>query len=107
MGAMMRFRKLGGALGAEVTGLNLQTPLGRCEADQLTKEWFRHGVLVFRGQMITDEEHVRFARRFGRLETFTQPNGIASLFPRSFARPTRTSQGGYCRPTMSESKCYG
>lgn len=97
----MRFRKLGGALGAEVTGLNLQTPLGRCEADQLTKEWFRHGVLVFRGQMITDEEHVRFARRFGRLETFTQPNGIASFVPEIFCS-ANTDESGRLLPSDDE-----
>jgi alpha-ketoglutarate-dependent taurine dioxygenase len=101
MGVMMRFRKLRGALGAEVTGLNLQLPLGQHETDRLTKGWFKHGVLVFPGQRITDGQQVSFARRFGRLENFSQPNAATYFIPEIF-RSSNTDESGQLLPSDDE-----
>ncbi|GAB1723348.1 MAG: taurine dioxygenase [Nitrospira sp.] len=97
----MRFCKLGETLGAEVTGLNLQAPHGRREIDQLMKKWSRHGVLVFRGQRITDEEQVRFARRLGRLETFTPRKENVPFIPEIF-RSSNTDELGQLLPSHDE-----
>jgi alpha-ketoglutarate-dependent 2,4-dichlorophenoxyacetate dioxygenase len=54
--------------GAEVVGLNLQEPLDDQTFDQLMSAFNKHSVLLFRGQHITDDQHVAFSRRFGELE---------------------------------------
>jgi taurine dioxygenase len=57
------------ALGAEVTGLDLGTPLTEQRFEQLRQAWIRHnGLLVVRGQRsLQPEQHLAFSRRFGPL----------------------------------------
>ncbi|WP_129563153.1 TauD/TfdA dioxygenase family protein [Paraburkholderia dokdonensis] len=65
----MRIEQLTYALGAELTGVNLADAV---HDDGLFAEiraaLLQHRVLLFRDQEISREEHVAFARRFGKLE---------------------------------------
>jgi alpha-ketoglutarate-dependent 2,4-dichlorophenoxyacetate dioxygenase len=53
----------------EVTGLDLRTPPDTATVTAIDDAINRHGVLVFPGQVITDEQQMAFSRRFGDLET--------------------------------------
>ena len=63
-------RALTPMIGAEITGIDLREPLADETVQQVMSAWSAYGVLVFRDQLLTDEQHVRFGRRFGRLEVF-------------------------------------
>ena len=56
------------ALGAEVRGLDLSSPLDARTVQQLRDAWHQHALLLFRGQSLTPAEQVRFSRGFGELE---------------------------------------
>jgi len=61
-------RPLGGPLGAEVIGLNLDLPVDDRQLAGLRAALVAHGVVVFRDQRITPRQHVDFSRRFGPLQ---------------------------------------
>ena len=56
----------GGALGAEIRGLDLRLPLDAATVGQLRRALLDHCVLVFRGQPISEADQVRFTGYFGR-----------------------------------------
>lgn len=56
------------AIGAEVVGADLARPLDEATHRTVEDAWNRHSVLVFRGQKITEEQHIAFSLRFGALE---------------------------------------
>lgn len=61
-------RPLSDALGAEVTGLDLDRPLSGQALARIHRAHLDHHVLVFRGQRITPAQQVAFSRRFGPLQ---------------------------------------
>lgn len=61
-------KPLGGALGAEVSNVDLSRPLSEAQFAAIEQAFVRHLVLVFRDQPLTDEQQLAFARRFGDLE---------------------------------------
>ncbi len=56
-------------IGAAVTGLDLRKPLDRANLAAIHDAINRHGVLVFPGQPVSDEQQMAFSRNFGELET--------------------------------------
>ena len=60
--------KVGGALGAEVRGVDLSKPLSDETFQQIFDAWLEHILLVFPDQVLTNEQHIEFSRRFGTLE---------------------------------------
>jgi len=65
--SMLDVRPLTGAIGAEVTGVNLAT-LDGAEWAAVRAAWLEHLVLFFPGQDLDADAHVRFARRLGEPE---------------------------------------
>ena len=57
----------GAALGAEFRGLDLRQ-LSDAVFSEIHRGWLDHGVLLFRDQSLTDEDLIRFSRRFGELD---------------------------------------
>lgn len=57
-----------GPLGAEITGLDLGLPLSGLDLARIRMALVKHGLLVFREQRITPEQHIAFSRRFGPLQ---------------------------------------
>jgi alpha-ketoglutarate-dependent 2,4-dichlorophenoxyacetate dioxygenase len=53
----------------QVIGVDLRNPLDTPTVSAIDDAISRHGVLVFPGQFITDEQQIAFSRRFGDLET--------------------------------------
>ena len=61
-------RPLSHALGAEIQGVDLAKPLSNSEFDQIHRTFLERGILLFRDQKITREQHIAFSRRFGELD---------------------------------------
>ena len=62
------FAPLTPSLGAEVHGLDLSRPATEAEFAQLSVALADHGVLVFRNQKISPQQHVEISRHFGQLD---------------------------------------
>ena len=62
-----RVHPLSPALGAEISGIDLDRPLGDEAAAELRRTWLAHHVLFFRDQSLDIDAHKAFARRFGTL----------------------------------------
>ena len=60
----MDIRPLTGALGAEILGADIRRPE---HFDRIRAAFADHSVIVLRGQEITPEDHLAFARRFGTI----------------------------------------
>ena len=54
----------------EVSGIDLTKPIDAEEAATIEAAMDRFGVLVFRGQAISDEQQIAFTRNFGELENY-------------------------------------
>ena len=61
-------RPLSHALGAEIQGVDLSQTLSNSEFDQIHRTFLEKGILLFRKQKITREQHIAFSRRFGELD---------------------------------------
>ena len=59
-----------GALGAEVTGVDLGARLDDATFEEIHQAWLEHAVLFFRDQRITPVQQTAFAERFGELEEY-------------------------------------
>ena len=70
----MRTQPLCDALGVEVRGLDLSRPLAPAEQDELRAAYRRHRLLLFRGQAVAVEDHVRMVRCLGPVRE--DDNGI-------------------------------
>ena len=57
------------AIGAQVDGVDLREPLTESLREALLDALVTHHVLFFRGQDITPEEQVAFAKEFGPIYT--------------------------------------
>ena len=63
----MEVKLLSGALGAEVSGINLKDS-SKANWELINKLMLEHKVLFFRDQDITSEEQINLAKKFGPLE---------------------------------------
>ncbi len=59
--------RIGGALGAEVTGVDLSQPLNPAIRDEIYAALLEHLVLYFRDQPLTHEQHTALGAAFGTL----------------------------------------
>lgn len=64
----MKSRALSPGFGAEISDIDLSQDLDDAAFAAIEKIYNESGVVLFRGQRITDEQHVRFSRRLGELE---------------------------------------
>ena len=62
----MQVTPTGGALGAEITGLDLTRPLSDEAAEQVRQALNDHSVIYLRDQTLTDHDQVRFTSCFGK-----------------------------------------
>lgn len=63
----------GGALGAEIRGIDLAGPLGDDTVAAIERAWDEHIVLLFRGQDLDEPRQVAFASRFGEVAARSRP----------------------------------
>jgi taurine dioxygenase len=60
-------KRLSGALGAEIQGVDLARDLDNETFDDIHQAFLDHQVIFFRDQNLTPEQHKAFGRRFGKL----------------------------------------
>jgi taurine dioxygenase len=65
-----------GALGAEVTGVDLSKPLDDQALGVLRRAWLEHLVLFFREQALTPAQFLAFGRRFGQTIEYPFVKGL-------------------------------
>jgi taurine dioxygenase len=63
----LQLRRLSHALGAEVCDIDV-TQVSETAFGEIYRAFLAHGILLFRDQDITREEHIEFSRRFGELD---------------------------------------
>lgn len=64
----MQVRPLSGALGAEITGVDLSKPFDTAQSDAVRRVFREHLVLLFRGQSIQPADQIAFTTIFGPVE---------------------------------------
>jgi taurine dioxygenase len=64
----IHIRRLSHALGAEITGVDLRESLSDATFKQINETFLEYGILLFRGQALTRDQHIGFSRRFGELD---------------------------------------
>src|SRR3954464_12407651 len=57
-----------GVIGAEVRGTDLAR-VTKAQVDAIKRAWYRHDVLLFRDQRLTDDHLLSFSRHFGALDS--------------------------------------
>ena len=63
----IRITQTGAALGARIEGVDLTRPLDDATFEAVRRAFYEHEVVYFRGAALSDEDHIRFAARFGEL----------------------------------------
>ena len=72
----MTVTRLAGAIGAEVSGLDLRQPLGAERTADLRRVWLEHGVVFLRGQDLTPDQFLAFAESIGTPVEYPFVHGI-------------------------------
>ena len=62
----IEIRPVAGALGAEIHGVDLSKPVDDETVAEIRRVWLKHNVVFFRGQNLTSEQYMAFAKRLGR-----------------------------------------
>ncbi|MGQ0750159.1 MAG: TauD/TfdA dioxygenase family protein [Betaproteobacteria bacterium] len=65
---MITVRKIGRHLGAEISGVDLSSPLDDATFAQVANAFFDNEVVFFRNQKLDPAQQIAFTRRFGTLE---------------------------------------
>ena len=106
----MEAHRLCGALGAEVTGVDISKPLDEHTARDIVNAFHEHLVLVFRGQSLDPADQIAFTRLFGEphehpLRTRASVEG----FPEVLVIETRPGRMGarndYWHSNISHREC--
>ena len=71
----LQMRRLHPGFGVELSGADLREPLDPAAWAHIWEAFNEHSLLVFHGQPLTDDEQMRFSRRFGALETTVKTLG--------------------------------
>lgn len=72
----LEIRPIAGALGAEIGGIDLTEEPDRETSSAIRRAWLDHLVIVLRGQHLTPEQFLAFARRFGEVVEYPFIKGI-------------------------------
>jgi taurine dioxygenase len=67
---------LAGALGAEISGVDIAKPLEATAVAEISRAFLEHLVIFFRGQQLSPHELVAFAQRFGKAMEYPQLKGL-------------------------------
>ena len=71
----MKIKLLSGALGAEISGIDLKDS-SKENYKKINNLLLEHKVIFFRNQSITEEEHISLAQNWGPLETHAYVKGL-------------------------------
>ncbi len=90
-------RKLTGGCGAEVLGIDLAKDLSNRQWDELRTLFKEHGVIFFRDQELTPEQHIAFARRWAPIDVnrfFTAMPGYPEIAEVRKEKTEKSNIGG-------------
>jgi taurine dioxygenase len=76
MAKNLEVRKLAGALGAEIRGIDLARDLDAANTRKLRDIWLEHGVVFFRDQELPPARFLEFAQKIGEVIEYPFVNGI-------------------------------
>jgi taurine dioxygenase len=85
---------LSDALGARIEGLDLSRPVSAGTFEDILHAWYRHLVLVFPDQSLSNEQHIEFSRRFGTLEIHPSRKHILKDYPEILLLTNRRDEDG-------------
>jgi len=77
----MEAKRIAGALGAEITGVDLSRPLSKADFAELKRLWLEHLVIFFRDQKLDEKQYMAFALQFGEPVEYPLVKGLAG-FPK-------------------------
>jgi alpha-ketoglutarate-dependent 2,4-dichlorophenoxyacetate dioxygenase len=85
-------------LGAEIGDVDLSVPLSDDTLREIEQAWFAHGVLIFRGQNLTQARQIAFTKRLGPLERSilaSQPEiaNLSNVNPDGSIAPPKSERG--------------
>jgi taurine dioxygenase len=63
----LQVNPLSGAVGAEILGVDLRGELSNSQLAEIRRAYHDYGVIFFRDQPLTPEQHIAFARRWGEI----------------------------------------
>ena len=92
----VKVRKLTGGCGAEVLGVDLKAMSNR-QWDEVQHAFAEHGVVFFRDQKLTPEQHIEFARRWASIDVnrfFTAVKGYPEIAEVRKEPAQKTNIGG-------------
>lgn len=75
--ASLGVERLAGAIGAEISGVDLREPLSAEQVATLRRVWLEHGVVLLRDQHLTPAQFLTFARSIGTPVEYPFVHGIA------------------------------
>lgn len=78
---MIQARKVSGALGAELSGIDLAQPLSGDAAAQIRRLFLEHQVIFFRDQPLAPAQYMAFAQAFGEPVEYPLVKGLEG-FPK-------------------------
>lgn len=67
MDMQVRIEPLSPAIGIEIDGIDLRTPIAQQTMARIRRAWEENCIALFRGQTLDEDEEVRFAEQFGPL----------------------------------------
>ena len=73
---MITVRPIAGAVGAELSGIDLGRDLDEAVVAEVRQAWLQHGVVFFRDQELSSEQFLAFARRVGEVTRYPFVPGI-------------------------------
>ncbi|MGD0107409.1 MAG: TauD/TfdA family dioxygenase [Rhodopila sp.] len=95
----VEIRHAGGAVGAEITGVDLSEPLAPSARDTIRETLADRGVVFFRDQSLTPEQHIGLARQFGEINVnrfFAHADGYPEIaLVQKEPQQTRNIGGGW------------
>ena len=73
---MIEARRISGALGAEISGVDLSRPLPAESLAEIRRLWLEHLVIFFRNQALTEGQFMTFAGQFGEPVEYPYVKGM-------------------------------
>lgn len=72
----MKATRIAGALGAEISGVELSRPLSKAAFAEVKRLWLEHLVVFFRDQALTPAQFMAFAEQFGEPVEYPLVKGL-------------------------------
>ena len=76
MSNQLDVKPLSGAIGAEIHGIDLRSPVSDETVARIRKIWLEHSVIFFRDQDLPPKDFAAFARRFGEVVDYPFLKGL-------------------------------